>query len=198
MNSEQKLLEALERLNNSVREAGARGVSEPRAATLATARPNGRPSTRTIMVISIDPEGLLFFTNLQSGKGQQLQDNPYAGLCFYWRALRQQVTVEGSVEILSEDRSDERWKQRYRDAALAAWASEQTGEFKGAAELKTGLSQVRKSFSDDHVPRPAHWRGFRLKPDRIEFWQSGWERLRPRELYWRQPDGLWQYAQENP
>lgn len=189
---------ALERLRRIIEEASARRVHEPAAATLATADTNGQPSARTIFIASIESAGLFFFANLKSGKGQQLTTNPYAALCFFWRELRQQVTLEGEVELLTVADSDRYWKQRFREAKLGAWASEQGAAFHGKAEIQNELSRHRKQFSGDFIPRPDNWRGFRLLPARIEFWQTGWQRLSPRVKYHRGPDGTWTVEQENP
>ncbi len=195
---DKQLIAAIEHLHDCLREAENRGISEARAATLSTVGQNGLPSSWIIMLTSIDVSGLLFFTNTRSGKAVQMDENPQAALCFFWRALRQQVTLEGAVQLLSEEESDQHWKRRYRDAALGAWASEQVSDFQGTAQLKEGLRRYRREFSDEFVPRPAHWRGYKLMPRRIEFWQSGWERLRPRILYFQDDNRVWQRAQENP
>ena len=189
---------ALERLRSIIKEAGTRHVHEPAAATLATADAEGRPSARTIFVASIESAGLVFFANQKSGKGQQLTTNPYAALCYFWRDLRKQVTLEGEVEILSAAESDHYWKLRYREAKLGAWASEQASPFRGKEQLQAELSRQRKQFSSEFVPRPENWRAFRLQPARIEFWKTGWQRLNPRIKYLRGPNGVWTIEQENP
>lgn len=189
---------ALERLQSTIDEAKARKVHEPAAATLATADAAGRPSARTIFIARVESDGLVFLANLNSGKSQQLTANPNAALCFFWRDLRQQATLEGEVELLSVDESERYWKLRFRDAKLGAWASEQGAPFQGWVETQAALRRNRKQFAWEFVPRPEHWRGFRLKPKRIEFWPTSWQRLSPRVKYQRREDGAWTVTQENP
>ena len=177
---------------------GALIVHEPAAATLATADAAGRPSARTIFIASIDGAGPVFLANLKSGKGQQLTTNPNAALCFFWRELRQQATLEGEVEQLSFAESERFWALRLREAKLGAWASVQGAPFPGKAVLQAEFLRHRRKFASEFVPLPENWRGFRMVPRRIEFWRTGWQRLSPRVKYQRGPDGVWTATQENP
>lgn len=190
--------EALERLQQLIDEATARGLDEPHAAALATADGAARPSVRMVYVVAVEEQGLLFFANIESGKGHQLVDNPRAALCFFWRALQVQVTLEGEVSLQSADTADRYWQRRAREAQLASWASQQGAPAAQKGELRQKARQLEQVLGFEAVPRHADWWAFRIHPERIEFWPSGWQRMRERTRYQKDPQGQWTQAALNP
>ena len=173
-------------------EAGASGMSEQDTVsmTLATASRDGRPCARIVLLKSFDDRGFVFFTNYNSRKGQELAENARACLLFYWSPLWRQVRIEGTVEKVSEEESDEYFHSRPLGSKLGAWASDQSQAIKSRNELEDRFEEFGWKFADN-VPRPPHWGGYRVKPERIEFWQGRENRLHDRLLYTLQDDGGW-------
>ena len=167
------------------REAGATAE----AAALATAAPDARPSVRMVLVKSADERGLGFHTGYGSRKAAELDANPFAALLFYWEPSGRQVRVEGRVERTTRADSDEYFRTRPRGSRLAAWASRQSSELGGRAELEQAYAQAERRFGDGDVPLPDGWGGYRLVPDSWEFWQRGEDRLHDRFRYTREGDG---------
>jgi pyridoxamine 5'-phosphate oxidase len=159
------------------------------AATLATADSKGRVSSRLVLVKHFDDRGFVFYTNRNSRKGKVLAENPQAALCFYWPALEEQVRIEGAVEHVSEEESDAYFATRNRGSQLGAWASHQSEELDNRAELVARYMQLKVKYAARDVPRPQHWGGYRIIPDRIEFWRAGTFRLHDRFLFTRSPEG---------
>jgi len=173
-------------------EAGASGMSDQDTVsmTLATASRDGRPCARIVLLKSFDDRGFVFFTNYNSRKGQELAENARACLLFYWSPLWRQVRIEGTVEKVSEEESDEYFHSRPLGSKLGAWASDQSQAIKSRNELEDRFEEFGWKFADN-VPRPPHWGGYRVKPERIEFWQGRENRLHDRLLYTVQADGNW-------
>jgi len=161
----------------------------PEAMTLATATPDGKPSARMVLLKQVDQDGFVFFTNYQSAKAEQLDANPYAALVFYWSQLDRQVRVEGSVAKTSAQESRDYFSTRPRESQIGAWASAQSQAIGSRDVLEQRAHELEELYRDREVDRPAHWGGYRLKPERIEFWKSRIGRLHDRILYQRDGDG---------
>jgi len=167
------------------------------AMTLATVDKSGRPSTRTVLLKTVDERGFIFFTNYDSRKGRELAENPNAALTFFWSDLERQVCVAGTVTKLPVAESEAYFKSRPRGSRLAAWASHQSEPVPGRAALETKWSELEKKFPND-IPLPPNWGGFILRPERIEFWQGRPSRLHDRFSYTRQPDNSWKLERLAP
>ena len=167
------------------------GVPEPNAMTLATVGPEGRPSTRIVLIKDYDARGLVWYTNYDSRKGRELAAHPWAALQFHWVEMERVVRIEGRVERVAEAESDAYYASRPLDSRLGAWASPQSQPITSRAVL---VSNAAKAAAQHGLnpPRPPHWGGFRLDPDRWEFGQGRKSRLHDRLVYQREPDGRWQ------
>ena len=159
------------------------------ALTLATATPDGKPSARMVLLKQVDDAGFVFYTNYNSAKARELDANPYAALVFYWVQLDRQVRVEGSVSRTSPEESREYFATRPRESQIGAWASEQSEVIESRATLEERAAELEKQYCDREIDCPEHWGGYRLKPERIEFWKSRIGRLHDRILYQREGDG---------
>jgi pyridoxamine 5'-phosphate oxidase len=164
-------------------------VFEPSAMTLATAGSDGQPSARTVLLRGLDARGLAFYTNRFSRKGRELAENPHAAGVLLWQPLHRQVTVAGTVEALPDAESDAYFAGRPRGSQLAAWASPQSEVLPDRDALEARLTEVTARFVQGPVPRPPHWGGYVLRPDRVEFWTQGSDRLHDRFRYTRVRDG---------
>jgi pyridoxamine 5'-phosphate oxidase len=161
------------------------------AMTLATATPEGRPSARMVLLKQVDADGFVFFTNYHSSKAAQLESNPYAALVFYWNLLDRQVRVEGRVERTSPQESEEYFQTRPRESQIGAWASPQSNVIAGREVLEERVRELEDYYRDRVIECPGHWGGYRLRPDKIEFWKSRVGRLHDRILYELAFDGTW-------
>jgi pyridoxamine 5'-phosphate oxidase len=170
---------------------------DPVAVTLATCSADGQPSARVVLLRGIGPDGFVFFTNYRSRKGQELAHNPRAALCGYWPWIDEQVRVEGLVEKVSDAESDEYFGGRPRGSQLAAWASAQSEPLQSRDALEQRYAALDAEYASQPIPRPPHWGGYRLRPERIEFWRAGTYRLHDRALFVREPDG-WRSTALNP
>jgi pyridoxamine 5'-phosphate oxidase len=162
---------------------------ETTAAALATADVGGRPSARMVLLKGVDAQGFVFYTNFESRKGRELAANPQAALCFHWQRLRIQVRVEGAVERVAAAESDAYFASRPRGHQLGAWASSQSSPLGSREELLARVADTEARFAGKEVPRPPFWGGFRLRPDRLEFWHAQDDRLHDRLLYTLGRDG---------
>lgn len=172
-------------------EAIASGSKLPDAMTLATASKDGKPSARMVLLKGVDDQGFVFYTNYRSPKAKELEENPQAALVFYWTQLDRQVRVEGRVERVSAEESDDYFQTRPRESQLGAAASPQSEVIESRDVLETSWRELDELYRNCPVERPLHWGGYRLKPDRIEFWQNRTGRLHDRILYELQTDGSW-------
>jgi pyridoxamine 5'-phosphate oxidase len=161
----------------------------PEAMTLATATPDGKPSARMVLLKQVDHDGFVFFTNYHSAKAEQLDANPYAALVFYWSQLDRQVRVEGSVVRTSAQESQEYFRTRPRESQIGAWASAQSQAISSRAALEQRAQELEAMYSDREVDCTDYWGGYRLHPERIEFWKSRIGRLHDRILYQRDASG---------
>lgn len=161
----------------------------PEAMTLATATPDGKPSARMVLLKQADHNGFVFYTNYRSAKAVQLDANPFAALVFYWAQLDRQVRVEGSVTRTSPEESRDYFRTRPRESQIGAWASEQSEMISSREVLEQRALEMETMYCDRDIDCPEHWGGYRLKPERIEFWKSRVGRLHDRILYQLTPDG---------
>ena len=167
------------------------------AMTLATVDKDGRPSSRTVLLKSVDKRGFVFFTNYDSRKGHELAENPKAALTFFWSELERQVCVAGVISKLPAAESEAYFKSRPRGSQLAAWASNQSEVIADRTVLETKWRELKKKFPTD-IPLPPNWGGYILQPERIEFWQGRPSRLHDRFCYSRQTDGSWKADRLSP
>jgi pyridoxamine 5'-phosphate oxidase len=182
--------EVLERFRKLQERAARTDLPEPTAVALATAGRDGRPSCRMVLLKAFDERGFVFYTNLESRKGHELRENPRAALTFYWPPLAEQVQVQGEVEAVSDAEADAYWVTRPRESRLGAWASLQSQPMPSRWTLLRRFVEAARRFGVGEVPRPAHWSGMRILPDRIEFWKSSRYRLHDREE-WSIEEGRW-------
>jgi pyridoxamine 5'-phosphate oxidase len=164
---------------------------DPNAMTAATVDKDGRPSARTVLLKGVDPRGFVFFTNTLSRKGNELAANPLISLLFHWKSLSRQIRIEGSVEPVTQADADAYYATRARVSRLGAWASDQSRPLSDRTELERRLKQFDEKYPGEDIPRPPHWSGYRVLPDRFEFWQDMPFRLHDRTIFERASDGGW-------
>ena len=170
-------------------EAKASEPNDPDAVALATADAQGRPSVRMVLMKGHDQRGWVVYSNRESRKAQDLAANPYASLMFHWKTLRRQVRIEGAVSQVTDAESDAYFASRGRDSRLGAWASDQSRPLDARETFTDRVEQMRARFEGQDVPRPPHWGGYRVTPERIEFWRDREHRLHERRLFTRTVDG---------
>lgn len=187
----------IDQLVKWLKEAHDAKVNELNAMTLATASAEGKPSCRIVLLKKIDERGLVFFTNYNSRKSQEINSNPYAMVTLFWNELMRQVCIEGMVEKIPQDESAAYFSKRPRGSQIGAWASEQDKVVSSAKVLEKNFSEIENKYRESEIPLPPFWGGFRLIPNRFEFWQGGEDRLHDRFQY-IQENSLWKIERQSP
>ena len=165
-------------------EAKKKEINDPNALSLGTANKEGIPSVRMVLLKGFDKNGFVFYTNLNSQKGNELKENPYATMCFHWKSLLRQIRILGTLKQVDDKTADDYYNTRAYESRIGAWASKQSTILKSRDELLNTLKDFKKKYSDeDNVPRPKHWSGWTLKPSSIEFWLDGDNRIHERLKY---------------
>ncbi len=183
--------DAIQQFDKWWQEAINSAIDEVNALTLATASTDGKPSARIVLLKGFDENGFVFFTNYDSNKGRQLEENPAACMVFFWKELERQVRVEGRIEKISAEESDVYFLSRPTGSQIGAWASPQSQIISRRNILEENVKRYVEQFEVLPLVRPAHWGGFRLKPEKIEFWQGRASRLHDRLQYSLQDEGNW-------
>lgn len=189
---------AIDQFRKWWQEAMISNLDEVNAMTLATASADGVPSARIVLLKGFDQNGFVFFTNYQSFKGKQLDENPRASLVFFWRELQRQVIITGLVEKVSESESDEYFNSRPEGSRIGAWTSPQSQVIENREWLEAREKEMVNKFVKEKITRPPHWGGYRVKPVSVEFWQGRSSRLHDRIQYLLEADGSWKIQRLAP
>ena len=166
--------------------------NDPNAVALATSNKNNLPSVRMVLLKDFNENGFVFYTNLDSQKGNELKSNPKAAMCFHWKSLLRQIRISGSVSMVTDEVADAYYNSRSYKSRIGAWASKQSKELNSRDELMVSIEKYKKKYSDENkVPRPTHWSGWNLSPSTIEFWLDGDSRIHERLKYTKDSSGNW-------
>ena len=173
-------------------EAKKKEINDPNALALGTASKTGIPSVRMVLLKGFDNNGFVFYTNLNSQKGNELKENPHAAMCFHWKSLLRQIRITGKITLVSDQVADKYYSSRAYESRIGAWASKQSEELISRDQLIKSIENFKKKYSDQtKVPRPNHWSGWNLSPTSIEFWLDGENRIHERLKYNKDYSGNW-------
>jgi len=173
-------------------EAKKKEINDPNALALGTSTKDGIPSVRMVLLKGFDKNGFIFYTNLNSQKGNELKENPNASMCFHWKSLLRQIRIVGTLEQVDDKTADDYYKTRAYESRIGAWASKQSTVLKNRDELLDALESFKKKYGDkNNVPRPSYWSGWNLKPSSIEFWLDGDNRIHERLKYSLDEEDNW-------
>jgi len=173
-------------------EAKSKEINDPNALALGTSSKTGIPSVRMVLLKDFDKNGFVFYTNLNSQKGNELKDNPNATMCFHWKSLLRQVRIVGTLNLVDDKTADDYYNTRAYESRIGAWASKQSSVLKNREELLDSIEIFKKKYNDkNNVPRPDHWSGWNLKPSSIEFWLDGDNRIHERLKYSLDENNNW-------
>tara|TARA_Y100001958_G_C21092355_1_gene445045 strand:+ start:31 stop:657 length:627 start_codon:yes stop_codon:yes gene_type:complete len=174
-------------------EAQKKEINDPNALALATCSKNGVPSVRMVLLKGFSKDGFVFYTNLKSQKGNEIKENPNVSMCFHWKSLLRQIRINGKVTKVSNQTADEYYNTRAYESRIGAWASKQSSTLNNREDLLDAIKSYKKKFKDENkVPRPDHWSGWRLKPESVEFWLDGDNRIHERLKYLLNSKGIWE------
>ena len=173
-------------------EAKKKEINDPNALALGTANNKCIPSVRMVLLKGFDKNGFVFYTNLNSQKGNELKENPNASMCFHWKSLLRQIRISGKLSKVEDKVADKYYDSRSYDSRIGAWASKQSTILKKRQDLHSSIEEYKKKYRNkDKVPRPAHWSGWNLLPSNIEFWLDGESRIHERLKYVKDENGNW-------
>ena len=166
--------------------------NDPNALSLATSNKNNIPSVRMVLLKEFNQNGFVFYTNLNSQKGNELKENPNAAMCFHWKSLLRQIRISGTVTQVNDEVADQYYNSRGYESRIGAWASKQSEELSGRDQLINSIKEYKNKYNDENkVPRPSHWSGWNLSPSSIEFWLDGESRIHERLKYTKDSSGQW-------
>ena len=186
------LADPIELFKNWFDEAKNKEINDPNALALGTANKSGIPSVRMVLLKGYDKNGFVFYTNLNSQKGNELKENPYATMCFHWKSLLRQIRIVGTLKQVDDKVADDYYNTRAYESRIGAWASNQSSTLENREELYKNIENFKQKYSDkDNVPRPSHWSGWNLKPQSIEFWLDGENRIHERLKYTLDKKNIW-------
>jgi len=166
--------------------------NDPNALSLATSSGKNLPSVRMVLLKEFNQNGFVFYTNLNSQKGNELKENPYAAMCFHWKSLLRQIIIIGKISLVPDEVADKYYSSRTYESRIGAWASNQSKELKTRDQLMKSIEDFKKKFNDEtNVPRPSHWSGWNLSPESVEFWLDGDNRIHERLKYTKNSSSNW-------